>query len=138
MNPVETNQEAQALRELGDLKHPQLAQRWTQTFDSPPPRGSRSKLLCGALAWHHQIVHENIDIDQLLRRLKRQANKAIPKAALTCGTRLLREWQGTPHWVTVTDAGFEYDGILYKSLSAIARKITGTAWSGPAFFGLKK
>lgn len=139
MNLVETNRAAEALRELGCLKRPELARLWTQAFGSAPPQGSRSKLLCGALAWHHQIIHEaNVDIDQLLRRLKRQAGKGGPKTVLASGTRLLREWQGTSHWVTVTDTGFEYDGIQYNSLSAIARKITGTAWSGPAFFGLKK
>ena len=53
------------------------------------------------------------------------------------GTRLLREWQGVEQVVTVTADGFEWQGRPYKSLSAIARAITGTRWSGPAFFGLK-
>ena len=50
---------------------------------------------------------------------------------------LLREWQGQTHHVTVVEGGFEYDGKVWRSLSAIARSITGTPWSGPAFFGLK-
>ena len=53
------------------------------------------------------------------------------------GTRLVREWQGRTHTVLVTDTGFEYAGKHYPSLSAIARAITGTRWSGPAFFGLR-
>jgi hypothetical protein len=138
VNPVETNRAVEGLRELGCLKRPELARLWTQVFGSPPPQGSRSKLLCGALAWQHQIRDTNIDIDHLLRRLKRQAGKGAPTTVLASGTRLLREWQGVSHWVTVTDTGFEHNGIQHKSLSAIARKITGTAWSGPAFFGLKK
>ena len=52
------------------------------------------------------------------------------------GTRLIREWQGTEHCVTVTRDGFEWQGRPYKSLSAIARTITGESWSGPRFFGL--
>ena len=51
------------------------------------------------------------------------------------GTRLIREWQGVEHCATVLDDGFEYQGRRYKSLSAIARAITGTRWNGPAFFG---
>ena len=53
------------------------------------------------------------------------------------GTRLIREWQGVEHIVTVTADGFEWQGRPYKSLSAIARAITGTRWNGWVFFGLK-
>jgi hypothetical protein len=53
------------------------------------------------------------------------------------GTRLVREWQGIEHSVTVRDDGYEYQGRPYKSLSAIARLITGTRWNGWVFFGLK-
>ena len=53
------------------------------------------------------------------------------------GTRLIREWQGVEHSVTVRDDGYEYQGRPYKSLSAIARSITGTRWNGWTFFGLK-
>ena len=54
------------------------------------------------------------------------------------GTRLMREWQGRTYEVVVLDDGFSWQGAQYRSLSAIARKITGTAWSGPLFFGLKQ
>jgi Protein of unknown function (DUF2924) len=57
---------------------------------------------------------------------------------LKCGTRLIRQWRGEPHEVTSTESGFEYRGTIYRSLSEIARKITGTRWSGPAFFKLNK
>jgi hypothetical protein len=53
------------------------------------------------------------------------------------GTRLIREWQGVEHVVTVTSDGFEWQGRPYRSLSAIARAITGTRWNGWVFFGLK-
>ena len=53
------------------------------------------------------------------------------------GTRLIREWQGVEHVVTVTADGFDWEGRPYKSLSAIARAITGTRWNGWVFFGLK-
>jgi hypothetical protein len=53
------------------------------------------------------------------------------------GTRLIRQWEGKTHQVTVSESGFEYNGEQYKSLSVIARLITGTRWSGSLFFGLK-
>ena len=53
------------------------------------------------------------------------------------GTRIVREWKGKVHEVTITDGGFEYNGETFKSLSPIACRITGTHWSGPAFFGTK-
>ena len=65
---------------------------------------------------------------------------AIPKLAagpkLSTGTKLIRDWHGVGHGVTVLDNGFEYDGKRWKSLTAIARHITGAKWSGPRFFGL--
>src|SRR5438876_11510113 len=57
---------------------------------------------------------------------------------LKSGTRLMREWQGRTYEVVVLDDGFSWQGTRCNSLSAIARKITGTAWSGPLFFGLKQ
>lgn len=62
---------------------------------------------------------------------------AAPTARLGPGTRLLRDWQGQTHHVTVLAQGFEYNNMTYRSLTAIARQITGTAWSGPLFFGLR-
>jgi hypothetical protein len=53
------------------------------------------------------------------------------------GTRIVREWKGKVHEVTITDGGFEYEGETFRSLSPIACRITGTHWSGPAFFGTK-
>jgi hypothetical protein len=53
------------------------------------------------------------------------------------GTRIVREWKGIVHEVTISDDGFEYEGKTFKSLSPIACRITGTHWSGPAFFGTK-
>ena len=59
------------------------------------------------------------------------------RPALNPGTRLIREWQGRTYEVLVLDDGFSWQSTRYRSLSALARKITGTAWSGPLFFGLK-
>ena len=61
-----------------------------------------------------------------------------PAPALSPGNQLVREWNGRIYRVLVLDDGFELDGRRYRSLSAVARHITGAAWSGPRFFGLKK
>lgn len=126
---------ASALAELAQMDRTTLGQRWETAFDVPPPRGCHATLLRQALAWHVQM--------QVLGKSGgRRAAQSLKKAAcgsapLSPGTRLLREWQGQTHHVTVVVGGFEYDGKVWRSLSAIARSITGTAWSGPAFFGLK-
>ena len=66
------------------------------------------------------------------------AGALAPAPLLKPGTRLLREWQGRTHTVIVLDDGFEYDGQRWRSLSEIARRITGAHWSGPRFFGLRR
>ena len=61
-----------------------------------------------------------------------------PVRTLQNGAKILKEWQGAVHEVEVIDSGYRYQDRTYKSLSVIAREITGTRWSGPAFFGLKR
>ena len=75
-------------------------------------------------------------IAQELEQTGEAAKRFRPQ--LKPGTRLMREWQGRTYEVVVLDDGFSWQGTQYRSLSAIARKITGTAWSGPLFFGLKQ
>jgi hypothetical protein len=77
-----------------------------------------------------------------LRQFAQQLNESPegrirPRPELKPGTRLVREWQGRTYEVLVLDDGLSWQGTSYRSLSALARKITGTAWSGPLFFGLK-
>ena len=76
-------------------------------------------------------------VERLIRSVRRSTTSSAPAAVVAPGTRLLREWQGQTHHVTVLAQGFEYGGQPYRSLTAIARKITGTAWSGPLFFGVR-
>ncbi len=65
-------------------------------------------------------------------------HKPLPRRSLKPGIVLTRSWQGVLHQVQVTDQGFDYRGERFTSLSKVARRITGTRWSGPLFFGLKK
>lgn len=139
MSGVSNDEAIEALGALAIQDRKALASQWTLAFGHPAPRGAQVTLLRGALAWHRQTAHEaRGEVDRLIRRLRRQAASQGSGAILAPGTRLLREWQGQTHHVTVVAGGFEYAGTTYKSLTAIARQITGTAWSGPLFFGLRK
>ena len=136
MNTVDT-----ALAELALLDRPALAERWHSAFKVPAPKSCQATLLRGALAWHEQVQtqresHGSREADRAAQSLRRAASSPLADS-LSSGTRLLREWQGRTHRVTVVDAGFEYDGRSWRSLSAIAHAITGTRWSGPLFFGLR-
>jgi Protein of unknown function (DUF2924) len=141
---------ASALAELAALDRPALAKRWQAAFEVPAPRGCQATLLRHALAWHVQMqaLHKGHNGRQGHKGRQggagkaRSATQVLNKASsgsvtLSPGTRLLREWQGQTHHVTVVERGFEYEGKVWRSLSGIARSITGTPWSGPVFFGLK-
>jgi hypothetical protein len=129
------------LSALMTLDRHSLAERWVATFACPTPRSCQATLLRQALGWHAQMaaLRESVGVREADRAglgLKRAAS-ASPASGLSPGTRLLREWQGVTHHVTVLASGFEYGGTSYRSLSAIARLITGSSWSGPLFFGLR-
>ena len=127
-----------ALNSLDSMSYAELVKSWQDTFHHPPPTQCGRALLCGALAWHRQA--------QQIGGLSPSESKALRQSTLSnnqatnlsTGSRLVRVWQGQTHQVTVIKNGFEYSGQHWESLSAIARAITGTRWSGPAFFGLKK
>jgi hypothetical protein len=121
---------------------------WRELFQAEAPPYNR-KFLESRLAYRVQeLAHGGLKPETLKRLAaladdieredggpaKRRSNPANRPIA---GTRLIREWQGVEHCATVLADGFEYDGRPYKSLSAIARAITGTRWNGLVFFGLK-
>ena len=110
-----------------------------------PKRASRD-LLLRALAYHTQVQAEGGLSKASHKRLARLADPKgnagrPPRPAslrLKPGSRLIREWRGEVHRVTVLEKGFDWRGNRYASLSQIARAITGARWSGPLFFGLRK
>src|SRR6056297_2194615 len=126
---------------------PDLKKQWRDLFDSEPPPFNR-RYLESRLAYRIQeLVYGGLK-PETIRRLERlgeeldggdQRKRSIraDRDRPITGTRLLREWQGVEQIVTVTADGFEWQGRPYKSLSAIARAITGTRWNGWVFFGLK-
>jgi hypothetical protein len=127
---------------------PDLKQQWRELFGKEPPPYNR-RFLESRLAYRIQelaygglkpetierlkAIAEDLDGGDPAQRRRRRPNQDRPIA----GTRLIREYQGVEHCVTVRDNDFEYQGRPYKSLSAIANAITGTRWNGLVFFGLK-
>lgn len=134
------------LAALKIVSTPELRALWQKLFDREPPLYNR-RFLESRLAYRIQelaygglkpqtierleATAEQLDSGDPLRRKLRADPRPI------AGTRLIREWQGVEHCVTVRDEGYEYQGRPYKSLSAVARAITGTRWNGWVFFGLK-
>jgi hypothetical protein len=130
---------------LKAMPAPELRRQWGQLFDTPPPRYNRRFLesrlayrlqelayggLKPATATRLEALGEQLDGGDIAVRRRQVDERPIT------GTKLIREYQGALHHVTVLQDGYEWQGRLYKSLSAIARTITGTKWNGPVFFGL--
>ena len=126
--------------ELNALNTRQLAERWKGLFESAPPLHNRAHLVKRLAYRIQELAYGGLSQeskDRLHEVMEERPAKRIQRNKLTIGTRFVREWQGERHEVTVTYQGFEYRNKPYKSLSAIARTITGTRWSGPVFFGLR-
>lgn len=118
-----------------------LIKAWRRAYGRPPPPGVSRQLLEHAAAWSMQAKQHGGLARSTVARLKRIAEQdedAVAKAKPTtaAGSRFVRGWNGKTHIVDVTDDGFLYAGKTYRSLSAVARTITGARWSGPRFFGL--
>lgn len=120
-----------------------LRNEYQRLFDSHAPKLSRD-LLTRAIGYRLQEI-EHGGLGKATRRKLQTIAKTLhstgrvgptPGLSLKPGARLVREWHGRTHTVTVTDDGFEYAGASYSSLTKVAKKITGAHWSGPRFFGL--
>jgi hypothetical protein len=123
---------------LETLSPMELRKRWLELVGGPVPRVS-PKMLRLALAWELQArAYGGLSRAAIrqLDQLERGVTKTTPARP---GMRLVREWQGRVHVVTVgEDQVIRREERTYGSLSEVARAITGTRWSGPAFFGLRK
>lgn len=126
---------------LEQMSGHELRAEWRRLVRSPPPNLSRD-LLVRALAYRVQEIAEGGLPKAALRRLSGLADASASGREIACelapvlkpGARLVREWHGRTYTVAVTHEGFEHEGRVYRSLSQIAREITGARWSGPRFF----
>jgi Protein of unknown function (DUF2924) len=113
-----------------------LREAWRARY-GPPPKLRSQELLRLALAWRIQADAQG-GLDRRARDLLRRATPPVrAHAKLSIGVQLAREWKGVRHAVVVVEGGFLYRGQIFKSLSQIARTITGSRWNGPRFFGLR-
>jgi hypothetical protein len=124
------------LERLGMLDLEGLRTLWRERYGAPPANRSPA-LLRYMLAWRLQVAaHGGVD-RATARALARTGPVAAEGSELGVGALLARDWQGRRHDVVVAEDGFRWNGRLFRSLSAVARAITGTKWNGPKFFGLR-
>jgi ABC-type branched-subunit amino acid transport system substrate-binding protein len=134
------------IRRLPDLSLAELRDRWKALFGNPAPLSLRRKFLARAVAYQMQVKAHGGPSNSTRRRLREIAEavrRGNPDAAgvtrqIRPGTQMIRQWRDETHIVTAIAGGFEWNGQTYKSLSAVAKEITGTNWNGYAFFGIKR
>ncbi|MBC2666744.1 DUF2924 domain-containing protein [Novosphingobium flavum] len=130
-------QPAPNLAALDDLDGAGLARRWLEVTGRPVPRVS-NRLLRLALAWEIQARASGGLPRRIRQRLEQRANGRNQTREIRPGMKLVREWNGELIVVTVSEDGtIRWRERTWDSLSAVARAVTGTRWSGPAFFGLR-
>ncbi len=133
------------LEKLETMSPAQLRAAWREQYRSPAP-DIGPDLLRRGIAYRMQerqfgrlASSTKREIDRIVAKLEQNDNAGtVSQARLKPGTRLIRSWHGTVHQVLVLADGYEHQGRSYRSLSQIARAITGAHWSGPRFFGLRK
>jgi len=123
-----------------------MIESWEDSHRRPPPKGISRRLLEYSAAYQLQVKAFGGLKPTVRRKLLKTAGRSgksapapiVPKKSdlLSTGTRLLREWNGRTYTVEVIKDGFSFENETYKSLSRIARIITGARWSGPRFFGI--
>jgi hypothetical protein len=128
------------------MSRAELLDTWVQVVGKPPVQSGSREFLVNTIAWHmqaRQFGGLTPPVQRKLERLATAIGRGEPVRPLTAtdrprpGTSLERAWRGEIHIVTVAADGFSYRGQHYRSLSQIARLITGTRWNGPAFFRLR-
>lgn len=135
---------AGALSRLLRLRIEALRADWERAYRVPPPADLTRDVLLRGVAHHLQeralgglSPASQWQLGRLAPSDRPERHARRPKAQLRPGTTLVRSWHGQTHTVTVRERGFVYRGQAYRSLTTIAREITGAHWSGPRFFGLR-
>jgi hypothetical protein len=146
MGQVMTEAEFESeIANLAILPRAELVERWDTFFQNSAPKGLSKRILISGIAYQMQVRRYGDLKPAVHRRLQklskapinRKQTKAVTSPSLQPGTRLVREWNGHTHVVEVMGKGFIWNNERHRSLSAIARAITGARWSGPRFFGVK-
>jgi len=129
---------------LQSLAIEHLREEWRRFHQTRPPKRLSQDMLLRGITYKLQENAFGGLSKPILRQLQTtgpletsQAANRLPRRSFKPGTRLVREWHGVTHTVTILTDGVEWRGQRYRSLSIVAREITGAHWSGPRFFGLK-
>ena len=117
----------------------ELELKWMELIGRPIPPIGRS-LVIKYLLWYEQAKREKISLLGFFHEVKLAAKGADkrPKATLEVGSKIVRSYQGIKYEVEIVPQGYLYKNTLYKSLSGVAKAITGKSWNGNVFFGVKK
>ena len=133
------------LAKVAVARLPELRQIWRDRLGAEPPPLRSREIVRRMLAYRLQAaVHGDVSaaarrkLEAVRQRYEDRPAKPASGPRLRAGAKLLREWKGVTHEVWVTADGFMHDGQPYRSLSEVARAITGTRWNGPLFFGLRE
>jgi hypothetical protein len=137
---------AARLKALEQMDHAALRAEWRRLYRAHPPKRVTRDVLMLAVAWKIQEqaygglgAATKRRVADLAKTLERDGDVTRSRVArVRPGAKLVREWRGGTHTVIVREDGFEWKGRHWRSLSVVARKITGGHWSGPRFFGLKE
>lgn len=132
------------LAALSEMDAPELRAEWRRLYRSQPPKKLSRNLLELGVAWKLQervlgglSAATKRQLGDLAKTMEAKSDLVKPhKVTLKPGARLVRDWDGETHEILVVDDGFQWRGKTWRSLSVIAREMTGTRWSGPRFFGL--
>jgi len=124
------------ITDLEGLDRAGCLEHWQTAFGRPPPKHLSLTFLRNILIWHLQCEALGTVPPATDSALRRIAAGGRVNGAAEPSTLLVREWNGRTYQVEVTEDGYVMDGRTWRSLSAIARHITGAHWSGPRFFGL--
>ncbi|MBU2580429.1 MAG: DUF2924 domain-containing protein [Alphaproteobacteria bacterium] len=141
---ADTETLAAALATLSEMDASDLRVEWRRLHRSHPPKKLSRDLLELGVAWKLQertlgglSAATKRQLSELARTMATKSDLAkARKVTLKPGARLVRAWSGETHEVLVVEGGFQWRGTTWRSLSVIAREMTGTHWSGPRFFGL--
>ncbi|MBU2580427.1 MAG: DUF2924 domain-containing protein [Alphaproteobacteria bacterium] len=147
-DPAEINKEraTKEVAALSNTSHAELRSAWRQLYKQYPPKFLNRDLLELGVAWKIQeralgghSAATKRQLDALADTLEAKADIAKSRRiGLRPGAKLIRAWRGKTHEVVVLEDGFTWNGKHWRSLSLIAREITGTRWSGPRFFGINE
>ena len=124
------------VRAVGQMERPELVPEWQAEFGAPPPPKLRVELMRPVPVYRIQENAYGISRSRRKGTIQDLASEANRRRFKT-GTKIIREWKGQLHEVAVTTEGYVYNGEVYKSLSPIATRITGTRWSGSSDFARK-